>query len=118
MVEGSCHCGAVRFTVAEPPDEVTDCNCSICRRYGALWAYYLGSSVTLAERDTTDFYCWGEGRNEFHRCRTCGCATYWVLADGSNARVGVNARLFEPPVLEGVRVCHLDGADTWAETYD
>ncbi len=117
MIDGSCHCGAARFQAASAPEEVTDCNCSICRRYGALWAYYRGSSVTLADAGATEAYIPGE-QNEFHRCRTCGCVTYWVLRDGSNARVGVNARLFDPAVLTDVRVCHLDGADTWAETYD
>ena len=38
MIEASCHCGAVRLEIDSPPDEVTDCHCSICRRYGALWA--------------------------------------------------------------------------------
>ncbi len=33
------HCGAVRFEVGEP-EWVLDFNCSHCRLYGALWAYY------------------------------------------------------------------------------
>ena len=42
---GTCHCGAVRIRVRQAPRTVTSCNCSICRRYGALWAYYQASSV-------------------------------------------------------------------------
>ena len=37
-VAASCHCGACILAVAVAPVEVTDCNCSICRRYGVLWA--------------------------------------------------------------------------------
>jgi hypothetical protein len=33
MIEASCHCGAVRLEIDSPPAEVTDCHCSICRRY-------------------------------------------------------------------------------------
>lgn len=40
MIRTSCHCGAVGFEIETAPTEVTECNCSICRRYGVLWAYY------------------------------------------------------------------------------
>ncbi len=39
MIRVACHCGAVRLSVEPAPRWVLDCNCSICRRYGALWAY-------------------------------------------------------------------------------
>ena len=34
--QGSCHCGAVRFEVDAEIDQVRVCDCSICRRRGAL----------------------------------------------------------------------------------
>ena len=37
--EGSCHCGAIIVTITDDPVEVSECNCSICRRIGALCAY-------------------------------------------------------------------------------
>jgi hypothetical protein len=40
MIESSCHCGAAKLEILDVPEEVTDCHCSICRRYAALWAYY------------------------------------------------------------------------------
>ena len=43
MVESSCHCGAITLRIDTAPETVTDCNCSICRRYGVLWAYYRPS---------------------------------------------------------------------------
>ena len=33
---GSCHCGKVRFEVDAEIDHVRSCDCSICRRRGAL----------------------------------------------------------------------------------
>lgn len=36
LFEGSCHCGAVRFEVETELDHVRICDCSICRRRGAL----------------------------------------------------------------------------------
>ena len=46
-VSASCHCGSVRLEVDTPPSEVTECNCSICRRYGVLWAYYPPYQVRM-----------------------------------------------------------------------
>ena len=40
MLEGSCHCGAVRLTLPFPPEVATSCNCSLCRRIGGPWVYY------------------------------------------------------------------------------
>jgi hypothetical protein len=35
---GSCHCGAVTYTVEVDPAQAMKCNCSICTRLGAVWA--------------------------------------------------------------------------------
>ena len=40
MIRAACHCEAVKFEIAEPPEWVLDCNCTLCRRYGALWTYF------------------------------------------------------------------------------
>src|SRR5580658_8990211 len=113
MIEASCHCGAVRFEVETAPDEVTDCNCSICRRSGALWAYYEAPQVPFAaENGPTDIYMWRHRMLEFHRCRTCGCLTHWAAADRNYTRMGVNARLMAPEVLAAAPINHFDGAAT------
>jgi hypothetical protein len=114
LVEASCHCGAVRLEIDAAPTEVTDCNCSICRRYGVLWAYYSPSQVHRTESSgPTDIYVWGDRSLEFHRCAACGCVTHWAPVDGTRDRMGVNARLMPPDVLAHVRVRRLDGADSW-----
>jgi hypothetical protein len=83
MIEASCHCGAVQFAVETAPRDVNDCNCSICRRYGALWAYYHPQQVRFGtENGPTDIYMWGDRKLEFHRCRTCGCITHWSAWTG------------------------------------
>jgi len=114
VIEASCHCGDVRLRIAHAPSEVTDCNCSLCRRYGALWAYYtLGEVDVAVGSGETDIYMWGDRSNRFHRCRTCGCVTHWSAVDQSRNRMGVNARLLPFEVLVQARVRRLDGAVTW-----
>ena len=90
---------------------MNDCNCSICRRYGPLWAYYHPAQVRFAtENGLTDIYMWGDRELEFHRCRTCGCVTHWSALDRAEERMGVNARLMPPEVLAAIPVVHGEGA--------
>ena len=56
MIQASCHCGAVVLDIAEAPSEITECNCSICRRYGVLWAYYALERVEVRAQGGTDIY--------------------------------------------------------------
>ena len=112
MLTATCHCGAVRVDVPHKPRQLTDCNCSICRRYGTLWAYYKAS--TVRRRGATSRYSWGSKSLEFLRCKTCGCIMQWrVKRKRPDSRTGVNARNFEPQAIAGVRIRRLDGAKTW-----
>ncbi|MBV9860403.1 MAG: GFA family protein [Alphaproteobacteria bacterium] len=113
MISASCHCGAVCLEIEEPPSEVTDCNCSICRRYGVLWAYYSPRQVRLVPSDApTDVYMWDDRSIRFHRCRACGCVSHWTAVDAGRDRMGINARLMAPEVVARARTRHLDGAVT------
>jgi hypothetical protein len=87
MIRAACHCGAVRFEIAEPPSWVLDCNCTLCRRYGALWSYYHppdhAKLTSKPDPEATETYEWGDRGLAFHRCKTCGCVSHVaVAADG------------------------------------
>jgi hypothetical protein len=113
MIESSCHCGAMRLEIETAPTDVTNCNCSICRRYGTLWAYYSPKRVrVMPPEGATDIYMWNGRELEFHRCKICGCVTHWAPVDKKVDRMGVNARLMAPEVLAQARVRFLDGAVT------
>lgn len=112
MLSATCHCQAVRVEVPAPPASVTDCNCSVCRRYGVLWAYYPAEQVRVdAEAGSTDVYAWGPKALNFVRCSQCGCVTHWErVVPVAGTKMGVNARLFPAGTLQGVEVEPLDGA--------
>jgi len=40
MFSVECHCGNIKITANALPSSITSCNCSICNRLGALWAYF------------------------------------------------------------------------------
>ncbi len=94
MIEASCHCGAVRYHVEQAPEWVLDCNCSICRRRGSLWAYYPQRDVKFATKPGTLTYVWGDRTSAAHHCRTCFCLTHTTIIGTDDAeQIGVNARL-------------------------
>jgi hypothetical protein len=101
MIKAACHCGAVRLEADPAPTMVNDCNCSICRRYGVLWAYYDRGQVRLVQGDT-QIYIWGDRHIEFHRCQTCGCVTHWAPSREPGFIRGVNARMM--PALDPAQV--------------
>ena len=115
MLTATCHCGAVRVEVPRKPRRLTSCNCSICRRYGTLWAYYKRAEVRVTSAPgATEAYAWGDRTLKFVRCSTCGCVMHWTpIRPVEGARMGVNARNFEPGAIDGIRVRRLDGAATW-----
>lgn len=110
MIETACHCGAVRVTLARVPRRLTQCNCSLCRRLGTLWAYFTPAEVTVTGE--TDTYVQGDRTLATHRCRACGCVSHWSSLTGAD-RMGVNVRLMDPAALAAIPVRRFDGADTW-----
>ena len=115
MLAGSCHCGAVRIELASPSEHLIDCNCSICRRYGALWALIEAADVRLTGHPArTVGYEWGKRSIRTFHCGTCGCVTHWEpVAPDAGTRFGVNMRNFDSKAIAGIAVRRFDGADTW-----
>ncbi len=114
MLAAKCHCGAVKVEVPRRPRTLTNCNCSICRRYGVLWAYYKDSDVRLtADEGAIENYSWGPNTQTFIRCKSCGCVMQWRKhLINEKTWTGVNARNFDPEEIGNVHIRLLDGATT------
>lgn len=111
MLEGSCHCGAVTWRFDGMPESVTACNCTVCRRYGVLWAYdYVDGLIAVS--GPTKMYIRGKS-TEFHFCPNCGCVGYWRaqrLEDDGRRRIAVNMRLAkDPDAIAHLPIDHFDG---------
>lgn len=117
MIQGSCHCGSVRWRFAGVPDGATACNCTVCRRYGVLWAYdYEGEGVTVT--GNTRAYVCGSKEISFNFCPECGCVAFWrsLTADGAGRRrIAVNLRLAEPEAVARIPIDHFDGLNTFED---
>jgi hypothetical protein len=119
MLSATCHCGTIHVEIPKPPNEVTNCNCSICRRLGTLWASYpVGTVKVTGHPEHTDEYIQGDKTLRIVRCKTCGCTTHWEPLDEKvHKKVGVNIRNFDPQAVGHFRIRLLDGASTWKSWY-
>ncbi|MEJ6396465.1 GFA family protein [Yoonia sp. 208BN28-4] len=118
MLEGACHCGAVKVRYDGLPKAAVRCNCSICRRLGVTWGHGpLGVITIIANPDATRAYLCGDRSLAFHHCRTCGCTTHWLSQEGGDSRnAAINLNLVESPQWADIPVRQFDGADTWRFT--
>jgi hypothetical protein len=115
MIIASCHCGGVRMEVADMPQSLTSCNCSICRRLGALWAYYTRREARLlSDSGSVAAYVWNDRVIEFYHCVVCGCSTHYESVEKDHAsRFVVNARCMPPETIANIRIRTFDGAESW-----
>ena len=107
-----CHCGRVSIELPHLPDEVTQCNCSLCRNTGFRGIYYRPEEVAVT--GTVDPYVrtdLDEACLTTWHCGRCGCTTHWTgLGEHAEGRMGVNARLLDDELLDGLPVKQVDGA--------
>jgi hypothetical protein len=117
MIEGSCHCGDVRWQIDSMPEGATVCNCTVCRRYGVLWAYdWDGEGIRVS--GPTRAYLRGEREIEFHFCPTCGCVAFWratLADDAGRKRIAVNLRLADPAQVAKIPIDRFDGFGTLSD---
>ena len=109
--QGSCHCGRVRFEVSATLDHVRVCDCSICRRRGALihrveeQHFRLHTPIedltryTFNTHTARDYFCSACGILPFRRPRMAP-AGIW----------GVNVRCLEDVDLNAIPIRRVFGS--------
>lgn len=117
---GECHCGGAGWTLDGDPGPVTACNCTLCRRYGALWAYdYEGERVAVTGATRT----YRRARKadpalEIVFCPACAAVVAWRelrVAPGERRRMAVNVRLAPPEAVAALPLDHFDGLDSFED---
>jgi len=108
---GSCHCGTIAYTVEVDPASAIACNCSICSRLGAVWAFAPKAKFKLTN---------GEGKQgdyQFNKhvlhhrfCPSCGVESYaeGKGQDGSE-QVGINLRCVQAIDVNKLSPKQIDG---------
>jgi hypothetical protein len=115
MLNFSCPCGQVRIKIAKRPDFINECNCTLCSKAGASWAYFHPSDVGI--EGATKGYRREDKEDpavEIHSCANCGSTTHFVLTASAvskfgNIQMGVNVRLADEKDLAGIELRYPDG---------
>jgi hypothetical protein len=108
---GTCHCGRVKFEVRASLDYVMDCNCSLCRRKGALWHGAAESNLRiLAGEAELTLYQFNTKTAKHYFCRHCGVSPF------SRPRLDPGRWAFNVRCVDGVDLAALpvrpfDGAN-------
>jgi hypothetical protein len=107
----TCHCGRVSVTFPTAPAKINECRCSVCYKYGALWAYYPRGDITVTAADGAKTVAYirtdpgADGDISFNRCSECGCMTHWWgegAYAGADHKMGVNCRMLPEKDIEGI----------------
>ena len=116
MIEGRCHCKATGWRLQGDPGSITACNCTLCRRYGALWAYdFVDGRISIT--GTPRSYRSVNAKKpalEILFCETCAGVLAWrglALEGDGRRRIAVNVRLADPTDVAHLEIDHFDGLD-------
>ena len=109
---GSCHCGHVAFEAEGEIAGLLECNCSICRRKGALmWFVPRSAFRLLTPEENAATYTFASGRIHHRFCPRCGIQPYGEGDDPTHGpMVAINARCLDNVDLAALPVRHFDGA--------
>lgn len=110
--QGSCHCGKIAFEVEGDFTDVIDCNCSLCRRRGALLAFVPGDKLKLTTpRENLSTYTFNTHKIQHRFCGTCGVAPFGEgkAPDGSDS-AAINVRCLPDVDLDSLKIMKWDGA--------
>jgi len=113
--KSTCHCGSVELEL-QLPDGIIDprrCNCSICRRKGAVVGSVPLSGLKIIKgEDKLSLYQFDTKEAEHYFCSVCGIYTHHKRRSNPN-QYGINLGCLEgvdPNLIEGVKL--YDGANS------
>jgi hypothetical protein len=110
--KGSCHCGRLAYTVDEdPPARAMECNCSFCRRVGALH-HFTTPDKFRREADEADIQVYLFNKHVIRHmfCKTCGGAPFAEGQGPKGPMVEINLRCAEGVDLDALEITKFDGA--------
>ena len=109
---GSCHCGAVAFTVeGDAPTGAMSCNCSHCRRKGFLLSFVPAAQFTLdSGEDNLVTYTFNKHQIRHRFCKVCGVQPFGEGERDGNQLRAINLRSVPEVDLDALEIQHVDGA--------
>ena len=50
-MRATCHCTSISVDVPAPVSPLNECQCTVCYRYGAIWAYYASNEANITRAE-------------------------------------------------------------------
>lgn len=113
---GSCHCGHVQYEVDAKPTRLSQCNCSMCAKKGALYvptAEIEALRITAGESALTS-YRFNTKKATHYFCKHCGAHPFHQPRTDPN-RWSANARCLTDLDIASLPVSRFDGQN-WEAT--
>jgi len=117
VVEGGCHCGAVRYRVTVRKLDGVDCNCSACAKKGYLHLIVDEDDFVLLRGSVAlSTYTFGTHVAKHHFCSQCGIHSFYRPRSHPE-RVDVNIRCLDGLEPSDFQFYSFDGQN-WEESVD
>jgi hypothetical protein len=119
-LQGSCECGAVRYSVADEFLYAANCHCSRCRAAtGSAFKPFAG--IERGKLELTEgadaLLVHGEAQLNDTRCASCGSLLYSVVRDGEYVHVAMGS-LVDAPAIRPSEHIHVGSKAPWYEITD
>ncbi len=117
VLEGGCHCGAVRYRVTVRSREAVECNCSMCTKKGYVHLIVAEEDFELL-RGAADLttYTFGTHTAKHHFCSRCGVHSFYRPRSHPES-VDVNIRCLDGVTPSEFRFYRFDGQN-WEESVE
>ncbi len=108
---GSCQCGAIAYEVHADLDTTFTCNCSRCKRLGAVLTFVPIEDFNLLKDGPVTEYLFNKMVVHHRFCPTCGVESY-ALGKGPEGMdmVAINVNCLEAIDPRALNSRHIDGA--------
>jgi hypothetical protein len=125
LLEGSCHCGAVRFShQSQTPQPYMHCHCSICRKTAGGGGYAINlagdaASHKVVGKENVTVYRAVKGGSDRHFCKVCGSAL-WAWDERWPDLIHAFASAIDTPLPKPPEIAHimLESAPSWIDVPD
>jgi len=106
-LQGSCLCGAVRYTVLDAFKYSLNCHCSLCRRAtGSAFKAFAGieRSKLNVNQGGDNLLIFGDATTHDARCKTCGSLLFSIVRDGAYAHVTLGTLIDSPTIRPSAHI--------------
>jgi hypothetical protein len=113
MQSGSCHCGAIKFTVDAEVEQAIECNCSHCTRKGLLLWFVPPEALAIVSGESRlTSYTFNQHAIRYRFCSVCGSQPFGLgrLRSGKEAAL-VNIRCLDGVDLDSIRRVSVNGRE-------